>query len=220
MMTTPDDFRLTVLQGLYNDALKGNGANLEVHVPTGGKESIAEGDDAKNNDTISFHLHHNIVAASSGYFATFPEPKCERVIADVDSDVFSVCVKFMVYTGELVLLRDNVSSILHVSELLNIGGLKTKCMSYLECNLDHSNYRNIIELADRFNNLDLKKSALRFESKDSSRDVLVGRSESLVKRIEIMSYDESKMVKAKKELEKKLGLWVIELQLSNILETT
>ena len=159
-MSTPahNIFTNYILSGLYNDAQKGRGTDLEVKVP---KE---EGGNA------SFHLHHNIVAASSEYFATFPEPKLGRIIDDISAKSFSICVKFM-YTGEYRdgLSHQNISSILHAAEILVIDGLKQKCVEYLEANLDHSNYIQVIELADQFHIPHLQEVALRYQTENSAR---------------------------------------------------
>ena len=82
-MSTPDNFKCAVLKGrLYDDAQNGRGTDLEVKVPTG---TTAADDQEK---TKSFHLHHNILAASSRYFTTFPDPKSGRIINDIDTKSF------------------------------------------------------------------------------------------------------------------------------------
>ena len=153
-------FTHSILSGLYNDAQKNRGTDLEVKVPK--EEGLPE--------NVSFHLHHNIVAASSEYFATFPEPKLGRIIDDINAKSFSICVKFM-YTGEYRddLSHGNISSILHASEMLVIGELKHKCIEYLETNLDHSNYEQVIELADQFQIPHLKEVASRYQTENSAR---------------------------------------------------
>ena len=121
-------------------------------------EAVAACNDGDTPPTPTvFHLHHNIVASSSGYFSTFPEPKTGRVINDVDADTFEICVRFM-YLGECdgMLSHGNVASILNASELFQIDELEHNCMEYLEHNLDNDNYEQVVELAERLNNPQLK----------------------------------------------------------------
>ena len=103
-------------------------------------------------------MHSLIVSSSSNYFATFPEPKTGRVINDVDAPTFEVCAKYM-YLGECddELSNDNVASILYASDILQIDGLKLKCMEYLKDNLDHTNYEQVVQFAtEQFGNPQLK----------------------------------------------------------------
>mmetsp|Transcript_21536 Transcript_21536/g.46834 ORF Transcript_21536/g.46834 Transcript_21536/m.46834 type:complete len:718 (+) Transcript_21536:66-2219(+) len=224
-MVAPDEFRRLVLQGLYYDARKGRGTDLEVIVPNNDDEGNRDNSD--NNDgkaaaaTTSFHLHHTIAATSSRYFATFPEPKVGRVINDVDSETFSICVKFL-YMGEHggyreAFTHENIASILHAAELLQIDGLKENCIEYLKQNLDHSNYEQIVELADRFNNPDLKKSALRFQCKNTARDELLSKREALVKKIGILVYNENQISDSRRGLQTKLR--DMEVQIQDIFQT-
>ena len=224
-MATPDDFRRTVLGGLYKDAQMGRGTDLDVIVPAssdgdeaglvGGMDALSPTDGNVNNKT--FHLHHNIVSASSKYFATFPEPKSGRTISDADSESVEVCIRFM-YTGEYTahLSHANVASVLHASELLQINDLSKKCIDYLEQNLDHDNYELVVELADRFNSPELKKIALRFQTKNSARDKLLSKRVLLVRDIGIAKYDEKGGCKRRTGLERQL--YRLEQQLNDIFQ--
>ena len=131
---------------------------MEVYCPD--NDGAVSGDDdieEAKPKTVKFHLHHMIVLSSSSYFRTFPEPKTGRVINDVDADSFKICVRFM-YLGECdgKLTHDNVASVLNAAELLQIDELKKHCMEYLEHHLEHSNYEQVVELAERYNNPQLK----------------------------------------------------------------
>jgi hypothetical protein len=100
-----DAYRQSLLKALYQKALKGDGTDLEVSVPASDEAA------AKTS-----HLHYNIVAESSKYFATFPTP-ISGTINEVDSDAFSLCMQFM-YLGDVndaecvhELTHDNVAEL-------------------------------------------------------------------------------------------------------------
>eukprot|EP00956_Cyclotella_meneghiniana_P024737 scaffold50088_cov49-Cyclotella_meneghiniana.AAC.5 len=176
--TAPHEYRTNLLETLYRNALKGEGTDLEVTVPN--TENDAE------EKSRTFHLHHTIVAVSSKYFATFPTPK-SRTIDEFDSESFAICLKFMYlghcqrhdYAGEM-LERDNVASVLHCADVLQVDGLKAECIEFLEDHLDHSNYDQVVELAEKFNSSHLKNCALRFKTENSGRDELFARQKSLM----------------------------------------
>ncbi|KAL9179334.1 hypothetical protein ACHAXT_008624 [Thalassiosira profunda] len=217
-MSTPEDLRRAMLQGLYDATAEGIGTDLEVLIPTrdvGGTALCPCSNDSKRQQS-SFNLHQLVVAQSSRYFATFPEPKMGRVIDDVDAASFSACVKFM-YLGESDgLSRDTAAGILHASDLLQIDRLKAKCVEYLEQRLDHSNYEQVVELADRYDCQDLRKAALRFQSEDSARDALVAKKVALVQDITTAKHEEKEIQDRKKRLEK--GLVKIDAQLKSIFQ--
>ena len=85
-------FQNKLIQGLYNDALKGRDTDLQVICPTSSdhQSSIIIDSEHDGVSTATFHLHSLIVSSSSNYFATFPEPKTGRVINDVDAPTFEV----------------------------------------------------------------------------------------------------------------------------------
>jgi len=245
---TPDAFKCKLLEGLLKDAQKGRGTDLEVLIPSKSdscsnnnhddrmhdddddddddegcnarvsKESKHAATKIQRSNTASYHLHSTIAAASSKYFATFPTPKTGRIIDDIDSESFSICVQFM-YTGEYQkgLSHENVSSVLYAAELLQMDELKVRCLDYLEQNLDHSNYEIVTDLADRYNCAKLKKEALRFQSENSSRDTLLAKRESLVKKIGIASYEVTQLLEREKVWQKHLEQ--TELQLKHIFQT-
>jgi len=178
-----------------------------------------------NNDDIdgttcnltTFHLHHTIVKTSSHYFATFPEPKVGRTINDLDSSSFAICVEYM-YTGEgyQKITHDNVANVLNAVELLQIDGLKQVCLDYLDMNINHDNYEQVVTLADRYNSEELKESAMRFESVNSSRDALVSKRETLVKSVQRIGHEKRSAICKEEELNKQLK--DIEEQLDNIFD--
>lgn len=250
-MSLPDYFRRNLLEGLYEDSQNGRGTDLEVLVPAG-RNSI-EGNhkgtpDGSSNDDctetnddggdgderVSFHLHSTIVAASSAYFETFPEPKAGRVIDDLDAETFSICVRYM-YTGRAGemdcrpcgagwsdkeyrerLGDENVASVLYAAELLQIADLKKKCICYLKEHLSHSNYQPIIELADRFNSPELKKQAKLFQVDASNRDDLVAEKATLVEKLRRMKHEHSEHDRQKWKAERRLSQ--IEEQLKLVFE--
>ena len=185
---TPYEYRTNILETLYRNALKGEGTDLEVIVPRSPPKYYNIEDDAEEK-TRTFHLHHTIVAASSKYFATFPTPK-SRTIDEFDSESFAICLKF-IYLGHCerhdraweMLERDNVASVLHCADVLQVDGLKAECIEFLEDHLDHSNYDQVLELAEKFNSSHLKNCALRFKTENSGRDELFARQKSLVASI-------------------------------------
>jgi hypothetical protein len=174
---SPNAYRKSLLKGLYQKALKGDGTDLEVSVPAS--------DEA---EAKTFHLHYNIVAESSKYFATFPTPK-SRTISEVDSDSLSLCMQF-VYLGDLndaecahKLTHDNVAAVLHCADILQIDTLTNLCIMYLQHNLDHSNYEQVVAIADRLNHTELKKYAGYFQTEHSGRDGLVAKRKTLNNQI-------------------------------------
>jgi len=187
---------------------------VKVPAATNNNDNV---DGAACNDLTLFHLHHTIVKTSSHYFATFPEPKVGRIIDDLDSSSFAICVEYM-YTGEgyQKITHDNVANVLNAAELLQIDGLKQVCLDYLDMNLDHDNYEQVIELANRYSNEELKESAMRFVSVNSSRDALVSKRETLVKSVQRISYEKRSIIDKEDELNKQLK--DIEDQLNDIFE--
>eukprot|EP00956_Cyclotella_meneghiniana_P011648 scaffold16392_cov40-Cyclotella_meneghiniana.AAC.2 len=208
--TAPYEYRTNLLETLYRNALKGEGTDLEVTVPN------TENDAEEKRRT--FHLHHPIVAASSKYFATFPTPK-SRTIDEFDSESFAICLKFMYlghcqrhdHAGEM-LERDNVASVLHCADVLQVDGLKAECIEFLEDHLDHSNYDQVIELAEKFNSTHLKNCALRFKTENSGRDELFARQKSLVAKVATAELTCETATKHKEVLESKLRETVIKLE--------
>eukprot|EP00956_Cyclotella_meneghiniana_P011650 scaffold16392_cov40-Cyclotella_meneghiniana.AAC.4 len=200
--TAPHEYRTNLLETLYRNALKGEGTDLEVTVPN--TENEAE------EKSRTFHLHHTIVAASSKYFATFPTPK-SRTIDEFDSESFAICLKFMYlghcqrhdHAGEM-LERDNVASVLHCADVLQVDGLKAECIEFLEDHLDHSNYDQVLELAEKFNSSHLKNCALRFKTENSGRDELFARQKSLVAKVATAELKCERAMELKEVLESKL----------------
>eukprot|EP00956_Cyclotella_meneghiniana_P005837 scaffold7611_cov47-Cyclotella_meneghiniana.AAC.5 len=213
--TPPHEYRTNLLETLYRNALKGEGTDLEVTVPSSNTEN-----DAEENKSRTFHLHHTIVAASSKYFATFPTPKA-RTIDEFDSESFAICRKFMYLShcqrrgrcdeGWVALERDNVASVLHCADVLQVDGLKAECIEFLEDHLDHSNYDQVLELAEKFNSSRLKNCALRFKTENSGRDELFARQRSLMADIATAKQKCESATKHKEVLESKLRETVIKL---------
>eukprot|EP00956_Cyclotella_meneghiniana_P023395 scaffold45565_cov40-Cyclotella_meneghiniana.AAC.2 len=217
MRTTAEEYRSNLLETLYRHALKGEGTDLEVTVPRSPpKYYNIESDAEKKSRT--FHLHHTIVAVSSKYFATFPTPK-SRTIDEFDSESFAICLKFM-YLGHSqrhdfaweMLERDNVASVLHCADVLQVDGLRAECIEFLEDHLDHSNYDQVLELAEKFNSTHLKNCALRFKTENSGRDELFARQKSLVAKVATAELKCESATKHKEVLESKLRETVIKLE--------
>jgi hypothetical protein len=183
---TPGEYCRNLLQKLYLNAIRGDGTDLEVTVPV-----------SESGETKTFHLHHTIAAASSKYFATFPTPS-SRAINEIDAVGFGICVKF-VYLGhcnrlhnircELQLTRENVAAVFHCADFLQIDALTAECIEFLDHILDHSNYEQVVELAEKFNCNALKESALRFQSESSARNELLSKQKSLVGKITTVAED-------------------------------
>ena len=212
---TPYTFSCNVLGRLYDDARNGRGTDLEVLVPVARAKNEASSstnnniNDEVDESTKKFHLHHIIVAASSRYFATFPEPKIGRVIDDIDADTFSYCVEFM-YRGDTrecngSIRNDNVTSILYAAEMLQIDELKKKCFEFLEDYLQWCNHEQVVKLADQYNNPDLKKSAQRFLSENPTRDDLVQKRASLMRQVMLQNTTKGRQLIKKRGFPDKLS---------------
>ena len=198
-MSTSDAFRKNILLALYNDASKGVGTDIQVLIPAG------KGNHAKQK-FVTFHLHGSIASTSSDYFAKFPEPKEGRVIDDIDSNAFALCVKYM-YLGDCEdLSHDNVAAVLDATALLQMKDLKQKCIDYLDSCLDHANYIMVMKLADRFNALDLKKNAQRFQTENTSRDVLLAKRAALVKEVDGLRHSKDVLIEREQKKQKTLDL--------------
>eukprot|EP00978_Attheya_sp_CCMP212_P040135 scaffold215917_cov58-Attheya_sp.AAC.1 len=172
MTKPPDAHRHQLLERLYLDARKGrNGADLQVQCP-----SVEDPDKLQ-----TFYLHLSIASSCSGYFATFPEPQ-SRVIQEIDAEMFDMCRKFM-YLGDVEVDHSTVSSLLAAAQLFLLVDLSAICFDYLEQNIDHSNYKTVIELADHFHNAELRHTALRYSVPNVARDELVAKKMSLASEI-------------------------------------
>ena len=143
-----------VLLQLYTQSKRGQGTDLEVRCPN--DTPCADG-----STYTTFHLHSLIVSCSSDYFARFPEPRIGRIIQEIDSKTFHVCLEFM-YLGEVKVTHDTVADLLHAAELLAITKISDACFAYLRKNLCRENHETVRELAETFQNPSLVAASQRF----------------------------------------------------------
>ncbi|XP_035685469.1 kelch-like protein 30 [Branchiostoma floridae] len=109
---------------------------------------------------------HRAVLAVTPYFQTMfssnlAESKAKVItLHDIDSGSFSKILDF-VYTGEILIGKDDVQDILQAAHMLQVEGVLECCQRFIENNLCASNCVGVMHLADVYGLCDLKKTARR-----------------------------------------------------------
>ena len=111
---------------------------------------------------VAFHVeqkqylaHANVLAASSPYFDSVLKDEHETQtgrqhlnVTCQGLEVFEILLDYL-YTGKVVIDRDNVSELLRLANHFAIYKLKNYCSEYLERNLHVSNSLGVLGLAER-----------------------------------------------------------------------
>ncbi|KAE8599607.1 hypothetical protein XENTR_v10017252 [Xenopus tropicalis] len=128
-----------------------------------------------------FPCHRTVLASSSPYFRAmfcnnFIESTQEKVtLLGVDSDSLSQLICY-VYTGEILITRDNVLNLINAASMLQYGKLLETCSKYLQDQLNPQNCLSMMRLSEFFSCMSLKQKswdmALKYFSEVSLSDDL------------------------------------------------
>lgn len=112
-----------------------------------------------------FRAHRNVLASCSPYFEsvlkTHKNLKERLTITCQSSDIFLCLLNYM-YTGCVVIDRDNVAELLRLANHFLVSKLKTYCAEYLDRYLDVTNCLSVREMSEKYNLQALLKAATLF----------------------------------------------------------
>lgn len=112
-----------------------------------------------------FYLHRNILSSFSPYFESiFQSRKTAKEKFNItcqNSEIFQCFVNYM-YTGTIVIDKNNVTEMFKLAHRLEVAKLKFYCAEYLERYLDLSNCLAVKDMADKYNMPLLSKLATGF----------------------------------------------------------
>ncbi|XP_046402882.1 hypermethylated in cancer 2 protein-like isoform X2 [Ischnura elegans] len=134
-----------------------------------------------------FRAHRNVLASCSPYFDSIL--KMHRVVKErltvtcQDSAVFLCLLNYM-YTGSVVIDKNNVSELLRLSNHFLVSKLKKYCAEYLDQNLDVTNCLSVKDMAEKYNMPALSTRASSF---------IQMHVEEILQQEEILSYPYSKV---------------------------
>lgn len=116
-----------------------------------------------------FPAHRCVLASCSPWFDTnFKVHKTLKEVIEIENcknyEVFHLVLTYM-YSGEVVINKDNVADILAISHMYCINKLKSYCAEFLEKNLKVSNCIKLIELAEKYHLVDFSKQTLAYFNK-------------------------------------------------------
>lgn len=124
----------------------------------------------------TFYVHKLLLVAAVPYFnSMFSHNLIEKeketvVLKDIDPQSFGLIINFL-YTSSIVVNQTNVQSLLHVSTILQISLIQTKCCEFLEQQLDPANCLGIYAFAELHGCLQLKTSARTYCERHFSKVV-------------------------------------------------
>lgn len=113
----------------------------------------------------TFRAHRSVLASCSPYFDSIL--KMHRVVKErltvtcQNSEVFQCLINYM-YTGNVMIDRDNVTEMLRLANHFLVNKLKYHCEEYLGKNLDISNCLSVRNLAEKYNMTELAKHVTTF----------------------------------------------------------
>ncbi|KAJ1531467.1 hypothetical protein ONE63_000142 [Megalurothrips usitatus] len=112
-----------------------------------------------------FKAHRNVLASCSSYFDTML--KMQRIVKEhltitcKSSEVFQCLLNYM-YTGSVVIDKENVCELVRLSNHFVVPKLKNYCSEYLERYLEVSNCVSVREMADKYSMPSLLKYSTNF----------------------------------------------------------
>lgn len=112
-----------------------------------------------------FQAHRNVLAACSPYFdsvlKTHKIIKEQLTVTCQNLDAFQLLLNYM-YTGAIVIDKNNVSELLRLANHFLVLKLKNYCAEYLDRYLDSSNCLSVKDMADKYNLPALQKNVSAF----------------------------------------------------------
>lgn len=121
-----------------------------------------------------FRAHRNVLASCSPYFNSIL--KMQRIVKEhltitcKSSEVFQCLLNYM-YTGSVVIDKENVCELVRLSNHFLVPKLKDYCSEYLERYLDATNCVSVKEMADKYSMPSLLKYCSSF-IKNNIEDVM------------------------------------------------
>lgn len=113
-----------------------------------------------------FRVHKAIPAACSVDFKSMFKKrdysKTDERIDDIYTNDLSSILKYIYYAEKYYLNSEKALKLYPAFHKYKISNLETLCSEYLETHLTADNAVDIIELADKFENLTLKNSVLKY----------------------------------------------------------
>ncbi|KAJ9590612.1 hypothetical protein L9F63_016382, partial [Diploptera punctata] len=112
-----------------------------------------------------FQAHRNVLASCSPYFDSVL--KMHRTVKEhltvtcQNSEIFQCLLNYM-YTGSVVIDKNNVTELLRLANHFLVSKLKSYCAEYLDRYLDISNCLSVKEMAEKYNMPSLLKAATLF----------------------------------------------------------
>ncbi|KAJ8870589.1 hypothetical protein PR048_029612 [Dryococelus australis] len=112
-----------------------------------------------------FKAHRSVLASCSPYFDSVL--KMHRTVKErltiicQNSEIFSCLLNYM-YTGSVVIDKNNVAELLRLSNHFLVNKLKSYCAEYLDRYLDVTNCLSVREMAEKYNMPALSKAATVF----------------------------------------------------------
>lgn len=112
-----------------------------------------------------FYVHRNVLSSFSPYFESmFQSQKTTREkfnISGQSPETFQCFVNYM-YTGSIIIDKNNVTEMFKLAHRLEVVKLKSYCAEYLERYLNLSNCLSVKDMADKYNMPALSKLAAIF----------------------------------------------------------
>lgn len=113
----------------------------------------------------TFLAHRNVLAACSSYFdsalKTHKSIKEHLIVVCQNLDAFQLLLNYM-YTGIVVIDKNNVAELLQLAHNFLIVNVKNYCAEYLDHYLDLSNCLTVNKMAKNYNLTGLQESACMF----------------------------------------------------------
>jgi len=112
-----------------------------------------------------FRAHRNVLASCSPYFDSIL--KMHRTVKErltvtcQNSDIFQCLLNYM-YTGSVVIDKNNVTELLRLANHFLVAKLKSYCAEYLDRYLDITNCLSVKEMAEKYNMPALSKASTLF----------------------------------------------------------
>ncbi|XP_037089567.1 uncharacterized protein LOC119109927 [Pollicipes pollicipes] len=112
-----------------------------------------------------FEAHRNVLASCSKYFQnTFKQDKVvkEQLTISCGGHEIFRCLLDYIYTGNVVIDKNNVSELVRLSNHFSVLKLRGHCSEYLERYLDVTNCLSVMDMADRYQMTELLRTAVTF----------------------------------------------------------
>lgn len=119
-----------------------------------------------DDGTKTFRAHRCILALASEYFKNLFEqgPKEEYFLNDVKPEIFEVILRY-IYTEDLSKCETRIQDILVAADKYSINPLVERCEIELCKEVTLDNYKELLELSQRYGFPELRKAIIQFLKK-------------------------------------------------------